>query len=158
MTEEWRDVVRFEGLYRVSLFGEIESLMTGRLRKTRLRNGSLMVLLNNPRTDTSVTCQVARLVLMAWHPVSSPRDYWADYRDEDPTNCRLDNLFWQLRRGEVTPRARLTETDVHEIRRLWMDNQTYKQIARQINETRDDKITLGAVGRVIRGETWGHVK
>ncbi len=88
------------------------------------------------------------------------------HKDDIQTNNRFDNLEWGTHksnaetrlangnygRGESNGHARLTENAVREIRALYsLGNVTQEHLAQRFH------VGEGAIGCVIRGETWRHV-
>ena len=99
MIEEWRPVVRYEGLYEVSNTGQVRSLdrFYYRLHKgkvlspTKDRYGYLTVTLNC--NGKSKTIKIHRLVAQAFlpNPDNLPQ---VNHKDEDKTNNNVTNLEW----------------------------------------------------------------
>lgn len=107
MTEAWRYVLGFEGLYEVSDHGRVRSvervvahgshrktLRGGVLRGSTQSSGHLQVHLYRARRRTHRL--VHRLVLEAF--VGPPGDAMeACHRDGDPSNNQVANLYWGTR-------------------------------------------------------------
>lgn len=75
--------------------------------------------------------------------------------DYTPDNCRWADWETQNRhhRGQRSSRAKLTERQVREIRRLYSTGDyTYKQIADRFGVARS------TIGGIIRGETWSYLE
>ena len=97
MSEIWKDVVGYEGLYQVSNLGNVRSLnyrghgITKNLVPKCNNAGRLWVEL---RKNGSGKCLlVHRLVAMAFIP--NPNDYpQINHIDENPKNNRVENLEW----------------------------------------------------------------
>lgn len=100
--EEWRAVIKFEGVYEVSSFGRVRSLtrivcdgriVRGRLMKTYLTcHGYEHVGLR--KDGVRVARSVHSLVLTAFTG-SRPDGEWArHYPDPSRTNNSIDNLLW----------------------------------------------------------------
>lgn len=90
--EEWRDIEGYEGLYQVSNYGRIYSLITFKVLKTRVcRNGYLLIDLHKGKKAS--TFYVHRLVAQNFlpNPINLPE---VNHIDEDKTNNHIDNLAW----------------------------------------------------------------
>lgn len=94
MSETWKDVVGFEGLYRVSDQGRVYSLKTNRYLRPHSnveRNGYMCLILR--KGGKSYGRRVHRLVAEAF--IGNPHDFPAvNHKDENPTNNRAGNLEW----------------------------------------------------------------
>ena len=96
MTEAWRDVVGYEGLYQVSDMGRVRITRTDRILKARLdKDGYLLVNLWQPSpVGRYTTVKVHRIVLLAFKgdpPEGAPR---ADHRNGQRADNSLTNLRW----------------------------------------------------------------
>ena len=97
MTEEWRDIKGYEGLYQVSNLGNVRSLhwYGGDTIKNRAlvnhTTGYLMVSLSNKKKCKPFL--VHRLVAEAFIP--NPNNYgFVNHKDENKQNNCVDNLEW----------------------------------------------------------------
>lgn len=105
ITEEWRDVVGFEGQYQVSNLGRLRSLdftqtikgrwgmterkIKGRIRKLKMiKNGYLVVCLKHNKTFL-----VARLIAITFLG-NPPEGCEVNHKDGVKTNNKVDNLEW----------------------------------------------------------------
>lgn len=105
MKEIWKDVVGYEGLYRVSTEGRVMALP----RKTRCRSGGFRTtskrilkqaknnfgycLVNLHKGPKQRSEKVHRLVGLAFIP--NPCNYKEiNHKDENPSNNSIDNLEW----------------------------------------------------------------
>lgn len=101
--EEWRDVIGYEGLYKVSSFGRVWSV-----RRRILTSGSMtggLMLHNNidkrgrstntlkSKKGTTSRVVTARLVAMAFIPNTDCLPQ-VNHKDENPLNNHINNLEW----------------------------------------------------------------
>lgn len=97
MTEEWRDIKGYEGLYQVSNKGRIKSLKSWggnneRIMKPRNQGtGYYMVGLSKNKQYKQFL--IHRLVAMAFIPNSNNYDF-VNHKDENKTNNVVENLEW----------------------------------------------------------------
>lgn len=141
ITESWRDIPGYEGLYQASNLGNIRSLARKVATKCgyRISPGKSIAFNENRRGYRSVNlCSngmrsklyVHRLVLLAF--VGKPDENMdCCHFDSDPRNNRLENLRWDTRAnnhldkiragtnqfGESNKSSKLKINDVIEIRR-----------------------------------------
>lgn len=173
MEIEWRDIPEYEGLYRVSEYGDVLSLDRAvpcgngyRIVKKRLLkrvpndNGYLQVKLSKDNNTTTYRCSI--LVAMAFIP--NPNNLpIVKHLDNIKINNHYTNLMWDnqsnntleaLRDGLVTNinenhnLAKLTNEDVLEIRNSTLGNTV---LARKYNVERK------AIWRIKTGQTWKHL-
>lgn len=97
MTEIWKDIKNFEGLYQVSNMGNVRSLRYRRMNTIRnlkprwCTNGYYSVSLR--RDGKSYPPMIHRLVALAFLP--NPHNYReVNHKDEDKKNNCVDNLEW----------------------------------------------------------------
>ena len=92
MTEEFRDVPGYEGVYEVSNLGRVKNIETGRILKPfKDTNGYLILKLS--KDGTRRTVKVHRLVALAFlpNPQNLPQ---VNHKDENKTNNAVSNLEW----------------------------------------------------------------
>lgn len=97
MSEEWRDIKGYEGLYQVSNLGRIKSLKYKGGKQERILDGSInnngyrvvTFRKDNKRRDYLVHRLVAEVFIP--NPNNKP---FIDHIDTDRTNNRIDNLRW----------------------------------------------------------------
>lgn len=92
MDEEWRDIVGYEGLYKVSNFGNVYSNYVHRnLKPGKTQDGYMYVVLNKNKQKKNYL--VHRLVGDAFidNPSNLPI---INHKDENPQNNHVDNLEW----------------------------------------------------------------
>ena len=94
-TEEWKDVVGYENLYKVSNFGNVMSFKRKKphlLKPGKHNNGYMFVILSNHnKYIKSIT--IHRLVAQAFipNPYNLPQ---VNHIDENKLNNRVSNLEW----------------------------------------------------------------
>lgn len=101
MRKEWRDVLGYGGLYKVSNYGEAFSYLSNRKIGTPAPNGY-------PRVGLYKNGKLSRkfihvLVLEAFKG-KRPKGLVCNHIDEDITNNKLDNLEW------VTPKQNVNHS------------------------------------------------
>lgn len=162
---EWRPVVGFEGCYRVSDSGEVETL---HWRKPRLlipsinARGYLRVTLMNGRKVRRMF--IHRAVMEAFIGPLPPRLEIA-HLDNDPKNNCLSNLkyvsraenhshkklFGTNQEGSTHSQSKYTESQVAEIRERKRNGESLPSIARSTG------IGFHAIHRLIYAGGWRHV-
>ena len=133
MTEEWRPIVGYEGLYEVSSYGRVRSLdkydsMNRFLRGRILRLftdglGYLRAQLYSNSKRKSFL--VHRLVAQAFipNPDNLPQ---VNHRDENPSNDNVDNLEWCDGKYNVNYGTRIDR-----IRDIRLKNGTYTGLSKE---------------------------
>lgn len=111
MTETWKDVAGYEGLYQVSDLGRVRSLKYGKSRILKHiigKKGYLHVTLYREGEQKSVL--IHRLVAQAFVP--NPSNFPViNHKDENPANNTVNNLEWCTQRYNVnygTCRAKIS--------------------------------------------------
>lgn len=172
--EIWKQIPGYEGLYSASNLGNIRSEdrlvrhFSGGTKKIKsqpikpfmTRFGYLYVTLCNT-SKSHKKHPVHRLVLSAFE---GPMDRSFDtcHNDSNRTNNRIENLRWGTRaenmqdaakigrtnKGERNPKAKLTKTQVKEIRQ---DNRTQKAISIDYGVGQD------VISRIKNRKAWTHI-
>lgn len=173
MSEIWKDVIGYEGLYRVSNAGNIKRIANGRgrcvagsiLRPIVDSRGYLVVNLHKMGRQRQM--QIHTLVLEAFVG-PRPQNLEACHNDGNKINPKLNNLRWDTHsanqldavahgthvdnRGSRQGSSRLMESDVLQIWCLLSNgSMTQKEIG-QIFGVRDSTIS-----RIKTRKRWGHV-
>lgn len=159
MSEQWRDIPRYEGLYQAGDQGNIRSVVrknTERVQKTILNKGTTgkgrqHVMLSKDGIRQTYT--VHKLVLSTWAGAPTMNEVVHHINGVKHDN-RLDNLTYRKKefaqpRGHRVHTAKLTEDNVREIRAS-KDKQTY--LAAIYN------VTAATICYVQSHKTWRHVK
>ena len=100
LMEEWKDIDGYNGLYKISNYGNIKSFR----KSSRSSNKEFYILSCKPDNNGYCTCvlnkdgirksyKVHRLVAKAFIP--NPNNYTdVNHKDENKSNNRIDNLEW----------------------------------------------------------------
>jgi len=92
----FKDITGYEGIYRISNFGEILIVRTGKIISNQKQpNGYLHIVLHKNRKNKHV--MVHRLVAQAFLPPPLPGQTDVNHKDEDKTN----NFVWVNPDGSV---------------------------------------------------------
>lgn len=168
MSEQWRSVLGYEGLYEVSNLGHVVSVKFNkrkRLNPKPTSRGYKRITLRKDRKRKGVF--VHEMVLEAF--VSQrPDGLVANHKNGDKSDNRVQNLEWitqkqnvhhAIRKGNFfTPRgeqcgpSKLTEKQVLKIRSLFATgNFTKTALAARFD------VTDVLVGKIVRHEIWRHI-
>lgn len=147
MEEIWKDVVGYEGLYKVSNFGNVYSVRSDKqLKHGKNRGGYLFVVLCTNGKPKQL--KVHRLVSIAFlpNPDNKPQ---VNHIDENKTNNNVCNLEWSTAEENSnygTRNQRLSK----KIRVIYQDN-TYEVWDSATAFAREFGINQRHVNAVIRG-------
>ncbi len=163
MDDGFRVIPGFGGLYRASRSGQILGVKRGRLLKQfRDRRGYLHVNLYDG-SGRPKHCLVHRLVFEAWvspipsgfqvNHISGKCNQIENLEIVTPEENRDHAMRTGLinRRGEANPRAKLTEDNVREIRKLRAQGMSVQAIAWMF------RVSEKAIYCIVMGKTWKHV-
>ena len=176
--ENWRPVKGYEGVYEVSDLGRIRSLPRTRsyidrwngkttakvggriMRPQKDSNGYRHVILSKGGEHNQVL--IHRIVAEAFCEKPAGKNY-VNHKDEDKANNKASNLEWcdqsynmtygsmeDKFRGPNNPQARLTQSDVDEIKARRVAGEMLKTIAA------DFGISLTHASNICRGQRWAH--
>lgn len=176
MTEEWRAVVGYEGLYEVSDMGRVRSLQrTARLGHS-VRPVPARVLRPGQTTCGYQTCRLSdegtvvpklihRVVAEAFIGTCVDGEQ-VNHKNGVKTDNRIENLeylsagdnFWHAIgaglinvSGADNPAAKLSADDVRSIRKRFHSG------ARKVDLAREYGLSKSAIGRAIERKTWASV-
>ena len=165
MTELWRPVVGWEDKYLVSDQGNVWGIRLERCLKQRWLDGRYKaVMLRKNRKQ--YTRKIHQLVAEAFIG-PRPDGLLCLHRDDDRTNNTPANLYWGTpqqnwidcvrnerqvsRQGVLNTQARLSVTDVQEIKRLLAAGLSQPQIAKRF------LVSPALVCKINTGKLWSHV-
>ena len=176
MTEEiWKDIPGYEGLYKASNLGRVQSL-DKRRKNGAFREGCILKMQTWPHgykkvtlydgTGSRKTMFVHRIVAITF--IDNPNNYAEiNHIDEDPSNNNVNNLEWCTKRynqnyghrlskvrGENNAQHKLTEEQVKEIKR------TYKYGVRMYGVPSLSKqygVSCKTVQNILDGIKWKHI-
>lgn len=140
MTENWRPVVGFEGLYEISDFGKCRNVLRDRAVKPYMRGSYPAVTFHKSGSRRIRALHIA--VLEAFKG-PRPLGYVGAHLDGDTSNARLENLDWvtaqenerhkiahgTAKQGEKSHHAKFDEEQVAIIRRARDLGVTAKELA-----------------------------
>lgn len=178
----WKDIAGFDGIYQINKYGVVKNTRpVSWIGKSRF-NSAGEFFLNSKNTSQGygyVTLsppnggKVKRLTvhrLVALHFVDNPNNYPnVHHINSIRIDCFYKNLEWctqktNMRRmheagrsgspvGEKHPRAKLTESDVVEIRKLYSTGEYSQQDLAKVYG-----INRANISTVVRNTSWKHVK
>lgn len=174
MIENWKVIPGYD-MYEVSTHGQVRSWKNAqwgrrkesRMLKPTLGSTSYYPMVSLCKNGRCKSFYIHMLVLTAFVGPRPP-DKECCHGDGEHTNNLLDNLRWDSHsantldaiahgtmvplQGEANGRAKLTETEIAEIRRIY----AVGGISQRELGTRFD-VDHGTVGRIIRREIWTHI-
>lgn len=107
MTELWKWIEGYEGVYAVSELGRVYSVRSELFLRSRAdRDGYLAVTLN--LKGKQKTIKVHRLVAIAFIPNTNGLKE-VDHKNLDRADNRVDNLQWSTRRGNCNNKKKTTK-------------------------------------------------
>jgi len=158
--EKWRDIVGFEGIYKISDHGRILSMRTNSIKKLTIHSNDPRPYLGLWKNNKSTIVRPHKLVMEAFVG-KRPEGMECCHNDGNPQNNHLSNLRWDTsknnhadkvrhgttNRGERCGTAKLTQKQVDEIRQ---DNRLQRLIAA------DYGVHQNTISRIKNGKRWQH--
>lgn len=166
---EWRDVVGYEGFYKVSNFGQVKGVdrevwngttmrkAVGVVLKQKINQNQPMVNLN--KNSSVCSFKVAVLVLTAFGGIK-PEGMECCHEDGNPLNNIASNLRWDTHQGNMLDMVRhgtgnkfkLNKEKVAEIRELYATGRyTQKEVGAMFG------VGFQQVKRIVNGKQWRFV-
>jgi len=162
---EWKFIRGYQGQYSISRDGEVWSEHSQRcLAPSEDKSGYLTVLLSKDGETKRHFVHV--LVMQAYGPSKPGSMYEVAHLDGDNQNNYYRNLQWKTKRqnvddrrrhgteniGEQNPRARLSDSDIRRIRRLYeAGSRTQQALADEYGVSR------AQISNIINRKRWGHL-
>ncbi len=159
---EWRTASGFPA-YEVSFDGNVRR--NGRLLAPISCNGGYFKV-NIWGPEGRYPARINRLVCETFNGPPPSQYHQAAHKNGVPTDNRADNLYWATPlencadkerhgtapKGETHGKTKLTSLAVRDIREKLRSGMSYQTIAESFG------VGPHAIGRIARGETWGHLK
>ena len=172
MTEVWKDIQGYEGLYKISNFGNIKS-KSGIFKKQFISfKGYLRIKLSNNGEYKSYT--VSRLVATAFipNPENKPE---VNHIDGNKLNNNISNLEWTTKsenaihafknglrktnfkpkRGVINNFSKLTEEDVKYIRKNYIKHNGKSSNSRELANLFN--VTIVNINHIVNRKTWKYI-
>ena len=156
MLEKYKDIIGYEGLYKVSNLGNVYSIKSKRLLKlgTDSKGRKNVVLYNN---GNAYNVRVHRLVAKAFIPNPSSLPM-INHKDENPSNNIVSNLEWCSNKYN----SKYSSYKKHKMVKCVELNKIYSSIqeAAKVFSTTESNISLAAnkYNKTACGYTWEVVK
>lgn len=166
MTEIWKDIVNYEGIYKISSYGNILSNASGTWISKKARVNRDYLIVNLHKNGKSKSCKVHRLVAINFLP-NLKNDPYVNHKDGNKLNNMVGNLEWVTAKensihasklqllpcGSKNSSAKLTEKDIIEIRKFYDSGEfTQNELSYLFN------INQGVIGKIVNCKLWKHVK
>lgn len=164
MPEIWREAVGYENLYRISNLGNLQDILTGKIRKSSLNSRGypqLHLWRNGKKRNHTI-----HSLVMASFVGDRPTMMDINHRNGNKTDNRIENLEYVTRsqnikhafsigliskQGEKNPRAKLTDALIFSIRQLRKEGMTGRMLSRKFG------ISDGHVSDIVHHRLWAHV-
>lgn len=171
--EEWRDVVGYEGLYKISNYGRLKTFCFHRTGSTPVQ--MIRILKDNKnaiyryaglsKDGKVISNKIHRLVAKAFLPNPENKPYVNHINGNKHDNC-ASNLEWTTplennqhaiktgltdMRGEKSGMSKLTNKDVINIRELISSGIRTSEIAKIKN------VSWSTISCIKKGRTWKHI-
>lgn len=99
MTETWKDIKGYEGLYQISNLGDVKRISSGKILKPYSHNGYIRVALSKDNTPKHM--DIHRLIAQAFipNPENKPE---INHKDGNKENNSIQNLEWCTRKENMS--------------------------------------------------------
>ena len=158
--EEWRDVVGFEGIYRISNFGQVQTIKTGKIKEQTISKTDNRPYLSLWKNNKIKVCKPHKLVMEAFvslrpegleccHNDGNPQNnHWSNLRWDTPKNNHADKVkHGTTNRGEQCGTAKLT---LEQVRAIRQDTRLQRIIAAEYG------VKDNTISRIKSFKRWAH--
>ncbi|MFO0798309.1 MAG: HNH endonuclease [Gemmataceae bacterium] len=169
MEEVWRDVVGYEGKYRVSNAGRLQNVRSGRFLNGSPNAGGYVVVRLTVERGRGRMYYLHRVVCAAFHGAPPTDAHVVNHLNGRKADCRASNLCWCSRAennahaaklglhkgrsaGARNPNAKLTDERVVELRRLSREGVGYTELGASYG------VTPATAYRAAVGQSWRHLR
>lgn len=154
--EEWRDVVGYEGFYKVSNLGNVKSVRYDKILKKIPLGGYRHVHLSV--SGEAKHYNIHRLVAQAFIP--NPNNYaQVNHIDFDKTNNNVNNLQWVTCQQNIdhsqSNRLHLYKVTKTEVENIFLDAHLHGKTIKQISLEKG--LTWACVRNIVNRKTWLNV-
>lgn len=116
VSELWKDIPGYEGLYKISRQGRIKSLYTGKLRAQAM-SGKGYKAVSLSKIGEKKRFYVHRLVAMAFLPTPPEGKCYINHKNLNKTDNRVENLEWVSHKENMLHAYRNGKTDFRKKKR-----------------------------------------
>lgn len=172
MTENWRDIPGYEGLYQITIDGEIRC-------RRHYMNGTVKVLSNNPKSENRIYWnlskkqngymqQAARWIALTY-PELIENEYFEgaeiDHKDGNKMNNHPSNLHWVTRKGNMNnpiTKQQIAKTEQNRsdlskrVFQFTLDGEYVNDYPSTQEAARQTGFSQGCIAAVARGERETH--
>ena len=149
MEERWKPIKGYEGLYDVSSFGNVKSLLKRKVLKPQPNSSGYLRIQLTDKNGAKKRMFIHRLVADAFLPHSEGNNI-VNHKDFNPRNNNMENLEWTTDQGNVDYS---TNKGRYKKRKEWLDkildsNEKYTKAVVGLNIENGEKIMFNHLNDV----------